>query len=158
MNQEINQNFIQNSYQKTNEMDFTNNGECSRCGKCCQAILTISDKEIQKIKSYIGKRKIKPINHHSLMSTEFVDVCPFLDENNNCLIYPVRPEVCRKFICSEFRMSKKFFNHMDKKIVNMYQVFLKDSYYPMPPVNILELNKEYSMKKSFLSSQKFKRK
>lgn len=135
-----------------NKVDFTINGECSKCGLCCQAILTISEKEIQKIKSYIGKNKINPINRHSIVDKEFIDICPFLTEDNECLIYSVRPEVCKRFLCSQYKTpDAPYFNHMDKTIVNMYDVFLGDSYYPKPELDLKKENLKYSLQKKELS-------
>jgi hypothetical protein len=39
--------------------DFTDNGECVKCGNCCTNFLPMSDKEIKVIKRYIKKHKIK---------------------------------------------------------------------------------------------------
>lgn len=139
---------------KNKDLDFTINGNCSNCGLCCQAILTISEKEIQKIKSYIGKNKIKPINRHSIVDKEFIDICPFLDQQNKCLIYPVRPEVCKRFMCSQYQSpDAPFFNHLDKHIVNMYDVFFKNSYYPKPEIDLKTENEKYENQKSKLVSQ-----
>ena len=47
--------------------DYTINGECSGCGKCCTNILPLSQKEIQKIKSYIGQYKVTPVNRNNVL-------------------------------------------------------------------------------------------
>ena len=147
-----------NKMEKKNEYDFTVDGKCSGCGRCCQAILTISEKEIQKIKSYIGQKKIKPINRHNIGSTEFVDVCPFLNEENRCNIYPVRPEVCKRFLCSQYRsVDAPYFNHMDKHIVNLYDVFLPDVKYPASETNVLKENFKYEERKKQLASNLIKK-
>lgn len=142
-----------------NDIDHTIAGECSSCARCCQAILPISNKEIQRIKSYIGVKKIKPINRHTYLDTEFINVCPFLNYENRCMIYPVRPEICSRFLCSQYKSkSAKYFNHTNKKIVNFYSEFLKDQSFPCPETNILKLNATYTAQKSKLASVYFKKK
>lgn len=143
------------------EIDHTIDGECSGCGQCCQAILPLSEKEIQKIKSYIGKNNIKPVNRHTVMDTEFKNICPFLSlETGKCLIYSIRPEVCSRFICSDYKKpTAKHFNHMDKTIVNLYQVFYDVlGPYPCPTTDILKLNKNYEAQKSKVIHNYFKKK
>lgn len=83
--------------------NFTCNGKCSCCGECCSNIIPISNKEIKDIKRYIVKHKIERVNHRPAVCNDFLDMtCPFLDPdggNEKCRIYPVRPYVCREFIC-----------------------------------------------------------
>lgn len=141
------------------KVDHTINGKCSGCGACCQAILSISDKEVQKIKSYIGQKKIQPINRHTEHSYKFIDVCPFLNKENRCNIYPVRPAVCKRFICSQFtNPNAPYFDHSDKHFRNMYDIFLKDEYYPKPDIDLEEQNRKYDALKTTYAKNKFFRK
>ena len=39
--------------------DFTNNGECSKCGHCCGRFLPLSPDEINKIKKYKLSQKLE---------------------------------------------------------------------------------------------------
>ncbi len=79
--------------------DFTNNGACSNCGKCCSDMLPLSKGEIATIKAYVAKHGIKEQRHNIATGTDLT--CPFRDEiHKKCLIYDVRPAVCRKFICN----------------------------------------------------------
>lgn len=82
--------------------DLTINGKCSQCGACCSAFLPASDRELRKIRSYIKRHHIKPVRHDS---EGVIDgICPFLDtgkEHEKCRIYKVRPNICRRFVCSE---------------------------------------------------------
>ena len=87
--------------------DYTINGECSGCGRCCTNILPLSQKEIQKIKSYIGQYKVTPVNRNNVLTKEYSNVCPFLSKENKCNIYKVRPEICKRFICSKFKNNVK---------------------------------------------------
>ena len=75
--------------------------------------LPLTLKEINEIKSYIKKHHVDmtwPIEGNDV----YID-CPFHDrKNKRCKIYPVRPLVCRKFICSNpegiIDMNRKFFD------------------------------------------------
>ena len=86
---------------KKSEMDFTCNGKCSNCGNCCVPYLPITTQEYKIIKRYIKKHNIKEIRPRYEGDNVYIS-CPFRDyKNKRCTIYPVRPEVCRKFLCSK---------------------------------------------------------
>ena len=127
-------------------IDYTINGECSGCGRCCTNILPLSQKEIQKIKSYIGQKSIKPINRCNLLSLTYSNICPFLNSEKKCNIYQVRPEICKKFSCSKENNNSKTFNYSDKRIINMLEIFGEDEIQPGAP-NINELDKIFQLNK-----------
>lgn len=80
--------------------DYTCNGQCSNCGACCSGLLPLSAKEIKTIKAYMRKHPIKEQRHNMTSGTDLT--CPFRDERNRkCLIYEVRPAICRTFICNQ---------------------------------------------------------
>lgn len=83
--------------------DFTKNGECSNCGACCSDIIPISEKEIKRIKQYISKHNIKEQKHIFPIARNVEDyTCPFRsDKEKKCLIYEVRPSICRDFRCDK---------------------------------------------------------
>lgn len=81
--------------------DCTKNNQCSNCGQCCMPILPITLEEYKIIKKYIATHHIEK---ESIIDKEheaiYVD-CPFHDrKNKKCKIYPVRPEVCKNFLCN----------------------------------------------------------
>ena len=79
--------------------DFTYNGKCSNCGQCCSNLLPLSDSEVKRIKQYIKKHNIKEQRHNAMVGVDMT--CPFRDEvNKKCLIYEIRPEICRQFMCN----------------------------------------------------------
>lgn len=82
--------------------NFTINGKCSNCGECCSNFLPISTKEAKNIMRYMTKHDIKEQKSFAPISGHFTDgTCPFRDSiNKKCLIYDVRPEICRLFLCS----------------------------------------------------------
>ena len=85
-----------------NVTDFTINGKCSQCGQCCSNLLPLSKIEIKRIKDYVKKHRIKEQRHNAMMAVDMT--CPFRDETNKkCLIYEIRPEICRVFQCNKDR-------------------------------------------------------
>ena len=79
--------------------DHTCNGQCSGCGQCCSNFLPLSKDEIQAIHRYLKKHPIREQRHNGLMGADAT--CPFRDERTRkCLIYSVRPGICRSFLCS----------------------------------------------------------
>lgn len=88
---------------KTKPTDLTNNGQCSNCGSCCSNILPMSDSEVKRIQSYIRKHGITQNVHCALLADPQQDMlCPFMDlsKEKKCTIYPVRPQICRSFVCN----------------------------------------------------------
>ena len=83
--------------------DLTVNGECSNCGSCCSNTLPISSKEAKAIERYIRKHGIQAQRRILPTAEDYVDMsCPFRSEaEKKCLIYPVRPAVCREFKCDQ---------------------------------------------------------
>ena len=80
--------------------NFTENNRCSGCGACCSDMLPLSDAEIQRIKKYIKDNGIKEQRHNAVTSLDAT--CPFRNEaERKCNIYPVRPAICRRFVCNE---------------------------------------------------------
>lgn len=83
--------------------DFTINGECSNCGQCCSNFLPVSNKEIKNIHRYIQKKKISEQKHFVPAASQTLDwTCPFRDNSERkCVIYNVRPAICRDFRCDK---------------------------------------------------------
>jgi Fe-S-cluster containining protein len=85
--------------------DFTINGKCSNCGNCCNDMIPLTKGDIHRIKIYIEKNNIKPIWHgQRFMATATLDaMCPFRDDDNKkCIIYSVRPAVCKAMYCNNY--------------------------------------------------------
>lgn len=91
-----------------NLFNFTEDGKCSSCGNCCSNILPMSRKEIQVIEKYVRKNHIQECNHFLPVAKQAYDMtCPFRDnEQKICRIYPVRPEICRQFVCDSEKRAK----------------------------------------------------
>lgn len=74
-----------------NIFNIPNHKNCTNCGKCC-GFVPASVSEVNAIRDYIAVNGIEPIARADK------SICPFRDEENKkCLIYPVRPIVCRLF-------------------------------------------------------------
>lgn len=94
--------------------DFTINSKCSNCGQCCSDLLPMSEFEVSRIKHFITKNNIKEQRHNSMMGVDMT--CPFRDEaTRKCLIYSVRPAICKQFVC----------NHTKEDIINAKIAFHK---------------------------------
>lgn len=85
--------------------DFTVNGKCSGCGSCCSNFLPMSAKEVKTIKRYVSKKGIKEQKHLYPTAEPNLDfTCPFRsDAEKKCLIYEIRPAICRDFQCDKPR-------------------------------------------------------
>jgi Fe-S-cluster containining protein len=73
------------------------NKRCIKCGKCCGILVPITLNEMNIIKKYCKTNKIKPVK--DILLKEDVPICQFL-YSNTCLIYEVRPFICRNFYCN----------------------------------------------------------
>lgn len=105
--------------------DFTIDGKCSSCGACCSNLLPLSEQEVNRIKAYIKKHGIKEQRHNFVVGVDMT--CPFRDERNKkCLIYNIRPAICREFMCNhshEDIMRAKLNYHEKNRVVFMRSEF-----------------------------------
>lgn len=96
-------------------------GKCSKCGECCTNLLPISQEELDTIQKYVIENKIRPQSHMLVMQNRLC--CPYYN-GQKCLIYEVRPLICREFYCYKkpsYETGKKFLN--DKYItVDMWGI------------------------------------
>lgn len=105
--------------------DFTVNGKCSSCGQCCSNLLPMSNREVKRIKAYIKQHGIKEQRHNVASGIDMT--CPFRDEaNRKCLVYEVRPAICRQFMCNHTKediMRAKLNLHEINQVVYMRHEF-----------------------------------
>ena len=84
--------------------------DCTRCANCCKTMrLGLNDEDIIRITKHLGmsigdftERYLDSDDKNDLFSEEPQKAlkqqpCPFLDGDNRCSIYEVRPEVCREY-------------------------------------------------------------
>ena len=88
-------------------------GKCSKCGECCTNFLPITQKEVKIIQDYVIANKIRPQKQMLVMQNRLT--CPYYN-GKNCLIYEVRPLICKEFYCYK------------KPIIEMTEKFSKDMY------------------------------
>ena len=78
-------------------------GKCEGCAKCCMESVGTSLVEFLNIYRYfrekpeIYKRYMEKVLEYYFMEYRDKRSCPFLDEDNRCSIYEVRPLNCRIF-------------------------------------------------------------
>lgn len=135
---------IETIYQKSD--DFTNHGQCSRCGNCCPHHLPLLSSEVERIQAYIKDHNIEPV-HHGTPGEPNVDLmCPFYNHKGiigNCSIYDIRPIICRVYQCnlSQDEINQRMTDEEQKQQINwlemkshheteMWQTFYPDKYTP----------------------------
>lgn len=110
--------------------DFTVDGKCSNCGECCSDFLPLTIREIDIIKAYVKKYKIKEEIHSNVLevSDSIQMTCPFNDKKNHkCNIYKVRPSICKVFICNKpfdqiLKTKKEYFQNNYRKPTSLREV------------------------------------
>lgn len=110
---------------KAGYYDFSDQGTCSRCGECCGNFLPLSGREIQTIHRYVKRHGIKEVRRVLPTAGEYLNPdCPFLEEHR-CLIYDIRPRICREYDCSKawHKEPSQALQQGDYRIVNMRKEF-----------------------------------
>ena len=82
-----------------NDIKITDNsccGQCSKCGECCTNFLPVTQKEIETIQEYVIANQIRPQRQMLVMQNRLT--CPYYN-GKRCLIYEVRPLICKEFYC-----------------------------------------------------------
>lgn len=60
----------------------------------------MSRSDINRIKAYVRANGVEE-QRNNVMNAKFDTTCPFRDnKNKKCLIYDVRPQICRQFVCN----------------------------------------------------------
>lgn len=106
---------------KTTLIDNSICGRCSKCGECCTNLLPVCKDEINQIQAYVLKNNIKPQLHMLVMTNMLT--CPYFD-GKKCLIYEVRPLICKEFYCFKrpsIELAKKF-SEKNYFPVDMWQI------------------------------------
>ena len=87
-------------------INFCKGDNCSRCGQCCADFIPISKNEAKLISKYANEKNIEPTDWAEFNDKgeliSLASLCPFLSKDHkSCLIYPVRPSICRTFKCNK---------------------------------------------------------
>ena len=115
-----------NSYMSS-MVDRTENGICpDNCSLCCSDILVLSEQDVSRIKKYLKKHpEIKPYNYTPVLSSKYIDKCPFNNpDTHKCMIYSVRPQICKSFSCHRFNNPNyKPMDYRNKCVRSMLKTF-----------------------------------
>ena len=119
----------------------TCNGKCSNCGQCCGLFIPFNDDDIDRIKKYVKANDIKQTNRINVLTRVFNAHCCFLDTvNHKCKIYPVRPYVCRDFMCNrqnwlskrnEYESKAKYNSTINTQIMATFDDKIYNDYEPI---------------------------
>jgi len=82
--------------------------QCSQCGTCCRwsGYVHIEDKDMKRISAFLKINEQEFIDKYTCLTSNKQGLsiiekndgsCIFLNEENSCDIYPVRPRQCRDF-------------------------------------------------------------
>ena len=77
--------------------------DCLQCAHCCQTISpAVHDSDIRRISRHLRIKPSEMTVHYFRMDEEGDYVftrrpCPFLQDDNRCSIYEVRPRACREY-------------------------------------------------------------
>ena len=141
-----------NSYMSST-VDRTKNGVCpDDCSLCCSDILILSEQDVSRIKKYLKKHpEIKPHNYTPMLSSEYIDKCPFNNpDTHKCMIYEARPEICRNFSCNRFNTPDyKPMDYRNKKVRSMLETFTDISCPQMPNLDGLNQTLKKKVKEAY---------
>jgi len=88
--------------QELHEDEFTKI-DCLTCANCCKTTSPIfTDKDIKRISKHLRIKEYQFIKQYLFRDEDDFMVlkkapCAFLDSDNSCLIYEVRPKACREY-------------------------------------------------------------
>ena len=76
------------------------------CGECC-GLMSMSELEERRVKRFLKENHIEVQFYNDPLDVTYVKAlrgenrCYFLDERRRCLVYPVRPIICRLYGVAE---------------------------------------------------------
>lgn len=105
--------------------DYSISGKCSKCGECCSRLLPVTKSEMKAIIEYTIKNNIE-IQAYMLTAQDNWK-CPFFN-GNKCLIYEVRPLICKEYYCYNYYKSHE----------NIAPKFIDKKYYSIDMWKLVE--------------------
>lgn len=106
---------------------FTDRGSCDGCGECCGQYLPLTKKEIKRLKRYVRRNGVKPTPEFLRYGDKYIFscLCPFLGSDRRCMVYDVRPAICRAYRCDRHKTGTMEAPEWDSmpKVVDMRKVF-----------------------------------
>jgi len=94
--------------------------DCLACANCCKTIKTVfKERDINRIAPFLRLKPADLINKYITIDDEGDYVqqqlpCPFLEPDNSCRIYEVRPFACRSYPHTDSLPIKKSWNLISK--------------------------------------------
>ena len=85
------------------------NPNCNNCNECCSLLSMITPEEYNFYLKYfstdkrgreIFKQGVTRWVEIGMRSNSFNMMCPFISKTKRCLIYQIRPRICKEFHCS----------------------------------------------------------
>ena len=102
---------------------FSDSIDCLSCANCCRSLgPRLTGKDVERMAKATGM-KINIFEEKYLKKDEDNDIvfksmpCPFLNDDNYCLIYENRPKACREYPHTD---RKRFFQIYNLSIKNAY--------------------------------------
>lgn len=87
---------------RSGEVVAIDRDDCRGCGECCSQFIPLASFEVPVIRNYVEKHGLKP---------KFQPIkCPFLTESSECMIYEVRPIICKCYDCRSHKDGLLFSN------------------------------------------------
>lgn len=96
--------------------------DCLECGNCCKTSSPIvTEKDIQRIAKHLRIKEVKLVEQYLERDGDDYYVmqevpCVFLDTDNSCFIYDVRPKACKEYPHTDRR---KFIQLTDLTLKNI---------------------------------------
>lgn len=107
--------------QDLHEQEFAKT-DCLECGNCCKTSSPIvTEKDIQRIAKYVRMKEVDFVSKYLERDGDDFYVmqtvpCVFLDTDNSCFIYDVRPKACKEYPHTN---RKKFIQITDLTLKNI---------------------------------------
>lgn len=95
---------------------------CLDCGKCCSSLgPRITNKDIERLSSHMKMKSSKFIEQYLTVDEDNDYVfktmpCPFLMDDNFCIVYKSRPKACREYPHTDSKNMKSILNLCVKNI------------------------------------------
>ena len=95
--------------------------DCLKCANCCSSISPmITDKDIERMARYLKMKQVDFINRYLHIDEDqcfvFNDTpCPFLMNDNYCMVYDQRPKACAEYPHTDRR---RFYQVLDLTMKN----------------------------------------
>lgn len=97
--------------------------DCEQCGRCCHLnVIAVLPEEVEQMRASIAEQGIVPRDRGR-------EACPLQGEDNRCMIWEARPQICRLHHCRVPRREVMRLNpHLsipdDPPLIDLHECFL----------------------------------